>query len=856
MKKIILLSCLLFSFKLLYAQPWMPHDNRRVKLADAVAAYKQQSSANIEAEDAKNNSEGPCERNDYLFQRWEWYMRQHCDADGYIVSPAKNLQEWLKYNERSNKTKIAAKTTGGQANWIFQGPHQTNGGTSAIGRINVVAFDPVDSNTFYVGSASGGTWKTTNGGASWTSLYDNWPTLGVADIKINPRNRNTIYVATGDGDAATAFSSGVIKSMDGGNSWQITGLNWLATDYLNAQSIIINPVDTNSITLAAKSGIYKSYNGGQNWTHVYNGSFRQMLASPVDTNVFYGTVYIGPSMQIVRSGNAGISWDTITNFTSAQRICLAVCPSSPQIVKAVLYDYVSIRQRIYSSSDTGHTYTCILDDINCASGCSGQAYYDLCIAMNPSDANKVTTGAFASYYSTNGGSVWQAVTQTSPSSSPLAVVHADKHFQTYHPLTGAFFETNDGGIFKTYDPLATSWTDLSNGIGITQFYRNAVDNGVDFCLGGAQDNGTKMLNAGIASYLTGADGMQCRINYGDPHHIWYCSYQLGYIFITRDSGATYTNIGAGSGYWITPFLIHPHDTATLFAGTFRVMKSYNNGTSWAPISPIFDSSYTLTDLAVAISNPNYIFTTEYSATEPGSVIHYTTNGGSTWDTLHNPTGININRMAIDPKNENIIWFAFSGYGPDKVYKYTLNTNAWVNYSSTLPDVPIDCIVIDSFSGARYIGTDVGVFYQAATDTGWTLFMNHLPSVAVYDLNINYTKNEIWAATFGRGMWKSIKADTPAVVLATSSLPISADAINIFPDPNRGVFTIYTTSKDLVGQKVSLILYAEDGKVAFRKEMQFDSSGKLLVNVPALKPGNYICEVNNRNMLTKSRLVVY
>ncbi len=876
MKKILLLSCSLLAYSFLHAQSWMPHTTQRMKLADVVAAYKQQSLANGEVENTMNHEPG--EGKDYLFLRWEWYMRQHCDAEGYMVSPMKNLLEWRAYMEQARKTNVAAKTTGGDpSNWSFQGPHQSNSGYSGMGRINVVAFDPIDSNIFYAGAAAGSTWKTTNGGASWVSLYDNWPTLGVSDIQINPKNRNTIYVATGDGIAGNAFSSGVIKSTDGGLNWSVTGLNWSPTNYLSASSLLINPKDTNTLVLASNNGIYKSYNGGQSWINMNQGVYNQILYNPADTNILYGSLtnYSNSTNQIMRSTDGGVTWDTVTHFPASEWVKLAVCTSSPNVVKAVVANYARGLQGIYASSDSGHTFRPVLVDTNCTnnilgydvylptSSCGGQAYYDLAFAIDPNDSDKLTVGGISTFYSNDGGANWHISNQWFGWINNVSVVHSDKHCLAYNPLGGTLFETNDGGIYRTYDRAACAWTDLSNGLGITQFYRNAVDNGFDICLGGSQDNGSKMLNAGVCTDLWGADGMQCQINYGDPHHIWYVASQGGFIHMTRDSGVTFKTITDTlhcQGDWVAPYFLDPQDTATLYLAYKQVYVTHNNGISWTPISPVLDTSayaYYLSHLAMANSNHNYMFTTSINDVSYNSNLYYTINGGLNWDTLSNPMNNVVSRIVIDPKNENNIWFTVSGYGPDKVYKYILNTNTWVNYSAGLPDMPVDCMVIDSSSGTRYIGTDAGVFYQKATDTAWALFMNHLPTVPVYDLNINYTTNEIWAATFGRGMWKSIKADTPQVnVLSVAALPPTADAINIFPDPNHGVFTIYTTSKELLGQKVFVILLTTDGKRALQKNMQFDNSGKLVVNAPNLRPGNYICEVRNKNMLTRSRVVIY
>src|ERR1019366_9421851 len=282
-----------------------------------------------------------------------------------------------------------ARTTAIPSNWVFQGPDMCDHGYSGIGRINVVAFDPVDSNTFYVGSAAGSTWKTTDGGITWNSLYDHLPTLGVSDIKINPLNHNTIYVATGDGDGGDAYSSGVIKSYDGGLTWNTTSLTWLPTAYHSARSLLINPLDTNSMILATNNGIYKTHNSGATWANVASGDFKQILYKPLDTSIVYGTIYTSTSAQIQRSINGGNTWATVTSFTDAQRINIAVCPASPAIVKAIASNNHSGLKGIYGSSNSGASYTSLFkDDTTCvnnllsydrdlpSTASTGQGWYD------------------------------------------------------------------------------------------------------------------------------------------------------------------------------------------------------------------------------------------------------------------------------------------------------------------------------------------------------------------------------------------------------------------------------------------------------------------------------------------------
>jgi len=850
MKKLLLFGAFMLAHNLLFAQPWMPaNTSGPIKYAEALSRYHAYSAKiNEEVDVPVQHGREEQEDKNHLFQVWNYYWKMHLDQDGYMVPPVRNLREWQKSVETKSSQRAARTTSVIPSDWVFQGPDACAHGYSGLGRINVVTFDPVDSNTFYVGSAAGSTWKTTDGGLTWSSLYDNLPTLGVSDIKVNPLNRNEIFVATGDGDAGDSYSSGVIVSHDGGATWLTTGLTWLPTDYYNARSLLINPQDTSTMLLASNAGIFKTYNSGLTWTNVYTGNFKQILYKPGDTTTVYGTMYIDTTAQIMRSTDGGNTWNFVTVFPTAQRINIAVCPAMPNIVKAVVSNQASGLQGIYSSSDNGATFTpTYVEDTSCAynllgydrglptSNCGGQGWYDLCIAIDPANSEQVMVGGVNTYYSSDGGTSWHIANQWYGSGS-VSVVHADKHCLAYNPLSGGLFETCDGGIYKNYGPLTEPWADLTDGITITEFYRNAVNNQVTFCIGGCQDNGTKMIDGGVATDLTGGDGMQPLINYGDPADIWYCAYQNGSIDMTRNAGANYHSITDtlhSSGGWISPYVIHPTDTATLLLAYDQVFVSHNNGLSWTAASPVFDSSANMNTLAIAPSNPSYLFATYYNYNVWKPVIVYTTNSGSTWDTITPPTSSYISDLVIDPTNENRLWITVSAYGVAKVWQYNLLTHSWTDDSYGLPDVPVQCMIVDTSSRTQYIGTDDAVYYKDTMMFDWVLYNTNLPTVQVDDLHINYTTNELWAATFGRGMWKSVKADHTTA--ASVPLVSKENDINVFPNPANMELTVSATENintitifNLIGQT----LYTRDY-----------NSKQVRVNIAFLPDGVYFVKVN-------------
>ena len=873
MKNIVLLVLLVLSCCPLNAQPWMPNGNSNspVKLKDIVEGYRKHPLTNYEADENETAKTGQRvkEGKDYLFERWVWYWQQHLDANGYIVPPAETWKEWEKaIATGANKAPQNKTTISSPANWVFQGPDSTAGGYWGIGRINVIATHPTDANIIFAGTAGGGLWKTTDGGHSWAPLYGNMPTLGVSAIVINPHNPNTIYVCTGDADGYGNYSMGIIKSTDGGATWASAGGAVTATTYLWDRSLIINPLDTNTLILGANTGIHISRDAGATWVNVFTGDFKQVLYHPTDTSIVYASKYPAwgdTTCQIMRSTDGGITWVQVTSFTDVQRINLAVCPSSPNIVKAIASNHSSGLKGIYNSNNNGASFTPLYEnDTNCTNNllgyelglpttqCNGQGWYDLCIAIDPTDSSKVIIGGVNNYYSTDGGESWQIVT-TWYSWTGVATVHADKHCLVYNPLNHNLYEGCDGGIYKTTNPLTAPWNNITNGMGITQFYRNAVANGVPWCIGGAQDNGTKMVNAGVYSDLTGGDGMQCRIDYNDPTNTWYTAYQNGGMSRTTNAGLNYTDISSTipdtlTGIWLTPYIVHPLVSNILLVGIDKVFSTNDQGSTWAPISPQFDTTYKINNIAMSPDNGNYIY-----LTLENNKLYFSPDFGINWDTIPTASfGNYISRMAVEPHNANILWVTFSGYGTEKTGCYNRTTGSWILYNA-LPNIPVNCIVIDSFSGTKYIGTDVAIYYMDTASTHWQLYNTHLPSVNITDLNINYSTNELWAATYGRGMWKTTKREVPNGI---SIVPYAADVITVAPNPSKGNFTITTTHKQLLGQPVNVKIVGTDGKTAWSENLAFDSAGKLKINIKGLPSGTYICETGNEKLTAKCRVVIY
>jgi photosystem II stability/assembly factor-like uncharacterized protein len=866
MKKLLIISASLLVSGFVQAQPWMKNfSSGHVKLQDVVNAWKSDPSNYNEADNEEAEEKGE-ENKNYQFDRWYDYWQSHTDENGYMVFPQRTLREWVAYKDQHRLN--GARTTATLPKWTFQGPFVTNNtgkNGEGIGRIQVVGYHPTDTNTFWIGSAGGGAWRTTDGGMTWTCMTDNtYPLRGVADIKYNPLNPNVVYIATGDRDAQDSYSIGILKSHDGGLTWDTTGLTKPENYGLLTNSLVINPLDTNTIFVASNAGMYRSLDGGTTFTLVQVGNFMRVAYNPADTTILYAS----GSGNFFRSADGGSTWAQITSITASIRMEFAVTPQNPGIIKAITTNSSYGLEGIYSSSDTGKTFSRIYNaDAGCnynilsfdpklkTSSCGGQGWYDLCIVINPLDSNSVYIGGVNNWHSIDGGHTWIISNQWTGTISGLEVVHADKHYLGYNPIAPNYiFETNDGGVYRSSyrsvpDTNDAYWTDLSNGICITQFYRIAVSDNANFVLGGAQDNGSKQVFTDSTHQPGGADGMTCQIDPTNPN-IFYTSIQYGSpISITSDGGLHSRNISKHiaatppTGLWTTPFVLDPLNHLTIFAGYNNLYYSNDSGAHWFTY-PTFPSGGSVSRIVVYPFDDNFIYALS------GNLIRYTSDGGATWSSQSAFYG-NASDIAVDPNDPQHIWITYSGYSANKVADFHADTKKIALQNGSLPAVPVNCIAIDNSNGTKYIGTEVAVFYRDSTMPDWELYNNGLPVVRINDLKINYSTGEIWAGTYGRGMWKTTKYE-PSFI---SIVPFVQGVIKTYPNPSKGQFKVVTQNQVFFNKAVQSRLINTMGQTIWQGRGTFSGNGLLEINAGMAPRGNYIFEVSDGLNVARTTVVI-
>ena len=776
MKRLKILIILLFIVPItIKAQPWMkaPYLNKAKEKADFFEIC--QAFHNYWGNAPYVKGKGYKQ-----FKRWEYINFPRCFPDGTIPSTDKYykaFQEIVKnYRSAGIKADYSSWIPLGITDWV-NGPNGYNPGN---GRVNTVCVSPFNPQVIFAGAPSGGLWKSIDGGSSWNTTFDEMPHLGVSSIAIHPDSSNIVFVGTGDRDAYDTQCIGIYKSVDGGNTWSPSGLN-TADAWNSINKILFNPLKPSTMFAATSYGVYKSINSGHSWTNVYDASrVTNLVFNPADTSILYGSGGF-----FIRSGNGGNSFTQNTVLPNDTiRLEIAVTPANPNYVYAVSSNTADEFGGLFRSLDKGFTFTLMSDTPNIfgyetnGSDNAGQAWYDLAIAASPTDPNQIFVGGINVWKSNDGGTSW--INSSYWYYDTLsAYTHADIHSLGFSG--NRLYCSSDGGVFFS-DNAGISWTDISTGLDITQFYRMAsspID--PNFIVAGAQDEGSNKLQGGVWTHIFGADGMQTMT---DPTDIntYYFSYQSGGIMRTTDNGITIDYLQPNDSIqaeWLTPFTMNPFDNNIIYAGYDDVYKSLDAGFTWNKISDSLAGGQTLQHLKIAPSNADYIYVSRED------ILYITKNGGLTWTSKSIPFFGTITDIAISENNPEKIWLTASGSTGDRVYKSLDAGQLLLNITGSLSGTGIRSIAHQkNANDALYVGTENAVFFTDTTMTQWIPFFQGLPNVIVNQLEINEQAGKIRAASYGRGIWETLLNPVSGI-----NNPKAEKPFKVYPNPSHGAVTI-------------------------------------------------------------------
>ena len=767
MKKHILSCCfLVFCGSLLQSQ------GLRERIKDKTNYFEICEIANqyYKEQGAASNQMSSVDIKEKHFRRWEWLMKNKLGENGELVN---HTQLNIKAYEQMKTDRILSQKST-LSDWSFIGPSElpTSPHTKHYignGRLDRIAFHPTNANIIYVGAPSGGLWKTTNGGTTWSSLDNYLPTAGVSGIAISAVNPNIIYVLTGSGDGNGSYSNpspGVYKSMDGGDSWVFKSFN--VSGSISGFQIVVHPTNDNIVHAATSDGIKYTLNGGTTWLTKYAGAkytdVRYQAASP------YRLFAAGDAATSVKYSDNSVQWFT-TNFSGQTpvpgRKGIGTSADDPTIV--YLFCGKNSNQRFdgfYKSSDSGLSFTQVVNTPNLFGRTSddpsyGQSTYNLCITVSPTDYKKIIVGGAITWKSINEGMSWDTITDYpyKPPVPILSYVHPDIHDVEYNPLNGNLYAATDGGFYKSVDN-GSNWTNITNGIATTQFFSIAsAPSNPDLIIGGSQDNGSKVKTGSslIWDHFGGADSY---ITAYDPNNT-NTFYHVAHSTISKYINNVETNITPPKPDITTHAQIATHisDSDIFFVGTRSdtFCRSSNQG---APGSWSYSS--VKSDLCIATSPTNgnrlYVSGGWFSTPEVSKSI----NGGFNWTSINSglpsfagttflPTDI-----AVSPVSEDWLVVGISGYQPgEKIYhSFTGGENGdWTNISSNLPNVPVHCVAYLQ-NGSILVGTELGVFLKDNNSANWVPFSNNLPATQISEMIVHEAQGLVTICTYGRGAWRS------------------------------------------------------------------------------------------------------
>jgi PKD repeat protein len=697
-----------------------------------------------------------------LYKRWESFMAPRVYPSGDKTLASRAYEEFLKYQNTQNPDNLQGKNIDNGGNNIYSAAWQPIGpfgdpSSGNAGRINAVRFQPGNVNGLWSCAPDGGLWSSANLGGSWSTNTDFLTAIGCSDVIFDPTNPQNMFMAIGDGDAGDCYSTGVLKSTNGGLTWSATGLAWTVSQGRTIHKLLMNPQNKNTFFAATNNGLFRTQNFGVSWTAVIGaGNITDIEYKPGDTTTVYAV-----STSFFKSTNGGTSFATITNGLpsagSNNRLAIAVTPANAAYVYLIASSSANSGfLGFYQSTDNATTFSLkssapnVLGWASAGNDTGGQGWYTLSIAASPTNANEVVVGGVNIWRTTNQGTNWTLFAHWTGTGAPYA--HADIHDLIYKNGTTVYAGT-DGGVFFTGNSGA-SFAAVNGAMNIAQIYKIGLSK-VTYSLGitGHQDNGTNLFTGGWSQTM-GGDGMDCFIDQFNDQ-VMYGEQYNGSFNRTTNGGAAWTAITTGltgGAAWVTPWHQDPLIANTIYAGYSQMFKSVNQGTNWSQIGTIGGGG-SIVEFAVAPSNSQVIYVIR------GNGLYKTTNGGTTWTTITGtlPVGsAQLTWVAVKDTDPNTVFVTFSGYSAgNKVFKSTDGGTTWINYSTGLPNLPTNCVTYwNGTSDAVYVGCDVGIYYRDAGMASWLLYNTSLPNVAVRDLAIFYPLGKIRAATYGRGVWEA------------------------------------------------------------------------------------------------------
>jgi len=802
--KIIILSLILVSGIFFYAK----YAQRSIGISE----YEKMEEGEGDSDYEKEEHEGKGPSGAFQSMQFINEMRSYPDKD---IPQDKFFQafEYSRDNMRDfnsvNQSQNDAVNT-----WESMGPNNIGGRSLAL------AVHPTDTNIIFIGSSSGGMWKSTTGGigaSAWAQINTGYPSLAVSSIIIDKNNPNIIYIGTGENygyqysqnglDVRVTrgmYGIGILKSTDGGNTWT-KSLDWAYNNQRGVWKVAFNPLNSNVIYSATSEGIFKF--NGSSWVNVLNTKMVMDLeVHPTDSNIVYASV--GnltnnaplPDVGLYKTTNAGLNWVKLSGGLPATwtgKTTIEIFRNNPNIICASVANDLSYIG-YYKSTNAGTNWT----SINTAVPIGNQGWYNNGHIIKPDDANKILIGTLNVEKSTNGGtsfttksdwSAWnEGATPPGEPEGPSNFVHADVHeFVTNPKDLNKVYILADGGLYRSND-FGETFYSCNGGYITSQFYNGFANSYQDsnWALGGLQDNRGAVFQGANNWYKTFVgDGMWSAVN-SQNDNICYIEYTYGALYKSTNRGLSWSTIpppnsGNASNYcFVTPFVCAKSNPNILYIGGTGIYKSTVGGGSWqGPYGAAVFGGNKILSMAVSYTNPD----TLYAATVPGTAaagVFRSVNGGVNWTSV---TGTLPNRyptdLTVNPNNSKEVFITFGGFGTSHIFRSTNSGTNWSDISGNLPDIPHQSVTVDPLYPQNiYVGNDLGVYVSTNGGNMWYEFKTGMPYAMVFDLTISYPNRKLRATTYGNGIWQRDLIQNPVSVGNNNSVVKSFKLYQNYPNP--------------------------------------------------------------------------
>ena len=724
----------------------------------------------------------------------KWIQRHYTNVDekGRILPITPDpigTERFLLHNKGysfSAATKEGVQPIGSDSPWELIGPMtwdreaRAATGSMGIGVIRAVEVDPTNPDNIYLGTVSAGVWISKDRGATWREATAGMLVEETREIGISKAEPSVVYGAT---------NVGVIKSVNGGDTWSYTSLgniqNYPAVQY--TYRLAVSPASSDVLLCASGNRIYRSENGGEDWSDIYTGGSRNSIWDiefhPTDPTIVYALVQLGNSVTFLRSSDGGKTFTPgATGYpvpVSGQRMVrgvIALSPVLPDKVNVIIAgsqnDSVSGLWGNYASWDAGLSFTHLccgevdgpeLPDpdagnpnilhYNAAQSGLGQATWDMGFAMSDTDTNVMVAAGIFTWRSFDGGNSWLSTPGIHYDVQDLAVGG------------GTIWIATDGGIYRSDDGGITI-TDMSDGLNTLEVwgFGQALKR-PDLMVVGAyhmpifiRDDNTYSDNGFSGGWYpwSGADAMNADINPVDDYWIYAKPWSSVRAYRSEEKSLRPSSqpLGIDLGYIpLTNIAFHPQLYHTVIAPDHgdpkRFAVSRDNAGSWETLQTFSNSVYRI---RVSFSHPDWMY-----GIADGR-LWLTKDGGGEWIDVTPPqsitTGKGLRDVVVDDKNERRIWVAFSGHQSDrKVVRSEDGGETWEDISGTLPAFGIRSMVHQRGSdGGIYVGTTLGVYYRNNSMSDWEQHGTGLPAADINFLHINYAVGKLRAGT-SRGIWE-------------------------------------------------------------------------------------------------------